>query len=78
MTVSLSSPSPEAVTVDFATADGTALADSDYEFIASTVAFAPGVTSQTIRISVLNDASAEANETFNVILSKHPLTNYRT
>src|SRR5262245_57673496 len=42
-TVSLSAASTDPVTVDFTTADGTALAGVDYAFAAGTLTFAPGV-----------------------------------
>ena len=51
--VSLSAPSEDVVTVDFATADGTAEAGVDYAAIAGTLTFAPGETSKTITVSLL-------------------------
>jgi hypothetical protein len=69
-TVSLSNASDEAVTVSYATANGTAaLADNDYITQAGTLTFNPGVTSQTIMIAVKGDTQFEANETFTVNLS---------
>ena len=68
-TVSLSNALPHPVTVDFATADGTATAGSDYLAQTGTLTFASGVTSQTITIPILNDAIFEGNETFTVSLS---------
>ena len=69
ITVSLSTPSTLPVTVNYATADGTANAGSDYTVAAATLTFAPGVTSATIRVPILNDAVAEPTETFTVNLS---------
>jgi chitinase len=68
-TVSLSSPSPLTVMVDFNTADGTAFAGFDYTDTTGTVTFAPGVTTRTIHIPTLDDAIEEDTETFFVNLS---------
>ncbi|HUQ32737.1 MAG TPA: Calx-beta domain-containing protein [Pyrinomonadaceae bacterium] len=68
-TVTLSSVSSSAVTVNFATADGTAAAGSDYEARTGTLSFAPGETSKTITVAVNGDTSFESNETFFVNLS---------
>lgn len=69
-TVSLSTPATDVVTVNYATADGTAtVANNDYTAAAGAVSFAPGVTSQTITVNVNGDAVTESNETFLVNLS---------
>jgi Calx-beta domain/K319L-like, PKD domain len=68
-TVSLSAAAAEPVTVDFATADGTATAPSDYTSTSGTVTFAPGVTSQPVTVQVNGDTDVEATETFLVNLS---------
>jgi hypothetical protein len=68
-TVSLSAPSPLAVTVDYATADGTAAAGSDYTAKSGTLTFAAGVTTQTVSVLVTGDTVAEAAETFTLTLS---------
>ncbi|MBU3016003.1 hypothetical protein KO488_14695, partial [Poseidonibacter lekithochrous] len=68
-TVSLSNPSDSAVTVDFTTADGTALAGSDYVSDNGTITFAPGETSKTISISVLDDNIFEADESMYINLT---------
>lgn len=62
--VSLSGPSVELVTVDFATTDGTASQETDYQFLNGTLTFAPGVTSQTIVVPLVVDDEDEENETF--------------
>ncbi len=67
--VRLSPARSTAVTVDWATADGTATAATDYEADSGVVTFAPGATEQTINVTVLNDAVDEASETFVVRLS---------
>jgi len=68
-TVSLSGPSSSPVTVAWATADGTATAGSDYVAGGGTLTFPAGQASASITVSVLGDATAEANESFLVRLS---------
>jgi hypothetical protein len=68
-TVTLSAPSAIPVIVNYATADGTAAAGSDYEAAAGTLTFAPGETTKTITIKVKGDRTKEADETFVVNLS---------
>jgi len=68
-TVSMSKSSTSAVTVRYATANGTATAGSDYNAASGTITFAPGTTTRTITVSVLGDTAVEANETFSVALS---------
>ncbi len=67
--VQLSSPSSLPVTVDFSTANGTALAGSDYTAASGTLTFLPGETSKTIIVPTLNDETFEQDEIFLVILS---------
>ena len=68
-TVTLSAASTQTITVDYATADGTATAGSDYQAASGTLTFAPGETSKTITVLVNGDRLAEPNETFFVNLS---------
>ncbi len=68
-TVTLSAASGLPVTVDFATANGTAIAPGDYLSTSGTLTFNPGVTTQTVTVQVVGDAVIEANETFTVVLS---------
>ena len=58
-----------ALTVDYATSDGTAVAGSDYLATSGTLNFSSGVGSQTFSIAILNDPNFEDNETVNVTLS---------
>ena len=69
--VSLSESSLQTVTVDYATSDGTATAGTDYVASSSTLTFAPGITEQKIRVTVINDAvdEEEENETFTITLT---------
>ena len=69
-TVTLSAPSATPVSVDYATADGTATAPSDYTAIpTSTLNFPALSTSQQITVGVAGDGLVEPNETFFVNLS---------
>lgn len=68
-TVSLSSPSDSPVTVDYATANGSATAGSDFTAASGTLTFAPGQTSRTILVQALDDTLVETNENFVVNLT---------
>jgi len=68
-TVTLTGSTAQTVTVNYATADGTATAGSDYTATPGTLTFAPGITTQTITVPVVGDAVNEVNETFAVNLS---------
>jgi Ca2+-binding RTX toxin-like protein len=69
-TVTLTQPSTGTVKVDCATADGTALAGSDYVATGThTLSFLPGQVSQTVTVDLINDASAEAGQAFDLVLS---------
>jgi Ca2+-binding RTX toxin-like protein len=68
-TVTLSQASSQTVSVNYATSSGTAIAGSDFTAINGTLTFNPGVTSQVLNISVLNDSFIEADETFSLALS---------
>jgi sugar lactone lactonase YvrE len=67
-TVSLSEASTVPVSVDFATASGTASA-SDFVANSGTITFAPGQTSRTVMVRTSDDLLFEASETFSVNLS---------
>ena len=70
LTVRLSGPSSQAVTVDYATAEGTATPGTDYVAITTTqLTFAAGETSKTIEVMVNGDTQTEPNETLFVNLS---------
>src|SRR5207247_1734948 len=69
-TVTLSNASSQTVTVQYATADGTAtVADTDYIAASGTVTFLPGQTSQPVTVIVNGDTKFEPNETFFVNLT---------
>jgi CSLREA domain-containing protein len=68
--VTLSNPSYQTITVDYATADGSATAPSDYTALSTTqLSFSPGQTSQTVTVQVKGDTTHEADETFFVNLT---------
>ena len=68
--VFLSQEINETVEVNFATADGTAIAGEDYIATSGTLVFEPGETHQTITVQVLGDALPESTEEFTVVLSE--------
>jgi hypothetical protein len=68
--VSLSKPATTAVTVNWATADGTAtVAGDDYRASSGTLVFARGQLSKTVSVYVRGDATVEQDESFGVVLS---------
>jgi hypothetical protein len=68
-TATLSAAAASAVTVNYATADGTATAGSDYTATSGTLTFAAGETTKTISVAVAGDSVVEPDETFTVALS---------
>ena len=64
-TLSLSAASSKTITVDAATANGTATAGLDYTAVTSPgVTFAPGDLTMTVTVPVIGDTLFEANEAF--------------
>ncbi len=68
VTVTLSAPSGLSHTVDFATADGSAVAGVDYQAAGGTLFFAAGQTTQTITLSVRGNTTHEADKQFGLVL----------
>ena len=57
------------VTVNYATANGTATAGADYAALTGTLTFAVGETSKMVHVVVNGDTAVEANESFSLTLS---------
>ncbi|MDH3980777.1 MAG: type I secretion C-terminal target domain-containing protein, partial [Gammaproteobacteria bacterium] len=68
-TVTLSNAADQAVTVDYTTVNGTAVAGTDYTALAGTLTFAAGETSKAVTVTVLDDAVFEDPEAFTVVIS---------
>ncbi len=69
LSVTLSKPSSSPVSAQYATSDGTAAAGEDYTTTGGTLTFAPGETTKSIAVPILNSGVYEADETFAVTLS---------
>jgi len=69
LTVTLSAASALPVQVQYATANVTAVAPTDYTAASGTLSFPPGTTTQTITVLVNGDTTVEPDETFQVNLS---------
>jgi sugar lactone lactonase YvrE len=68
-TVTLDSASARPVSVNYATANGTAVAGTDYTPTSGTLVFAPGVTAQTASVPITTVASVGPTKTFTINLS---------
>ncbi|MCD9029302.1 DUF11 domain-containing protein [Luteimonas sp. BDR2-5] len=70
-TVSLNQPAgPDGVSVDYATADGTAtVADNDYIARSGTLTFAEGESALTLHVDIVGDETVEPDEFFHVDLA---------
>ena len=68
-TVTLSAAAGRAVTVNYATSNGTATAGADYTATSGSVTIAAGATTATFNVGVLADSLDEANETATLTLS---------
>jgi Calx-beta domain len=68
-TASLDIPSEQVVTVNYATADGTATAGSDFTATSGSLTFSPAVTTRTVNVPIVGDVLDEADETFTFTLS---------
>ncbi|MBI2823693.1 MAG: hypothetical protein HYX69_03260 [Planctomycetia bacterium] len=63
-TISLTNPSSQTITVQYATSPGTATANVDYASASGVFAFEPGETSKTLAFALATDAVFELDETF--------------
>lgn len=67
--VTLSAPSGFPVTVDFATASGTAAAPGDFTAASGTLSFPAGTAQRTVDVVIVRDFQDETDETFTLGLS---------
>ena len=67
--VTLSRAASAALTVDYATSDGSARAGEDYRAASGTLSFQAGESSATVEVAVLDDAHDEGEETLTLRLS---------
>ena len=67
--VTLDRSATATVTVDYATADGTAAAGADYTATSGTLTFAAGERTKTVSVPVLDDAIDEGDETLTLRLT---------
>ncbi len=68
--VTLATAQTSAVSVRYATSDGTATAGADYVATSGVLRFAPGETAKTVSVPVLDDAHDEGSETLTLTLSR--------
>ncbi|MFM2347698.1 MAG: hypothetical protein RL654_2451, partial [Pseudomonadota bacterium] len=68
-TITLSRASEQAISVDYRTVPGTALAGQDYSALTGTLTFAPGETTKTLTVAIVDDQVFEGAETFTLALS---------
>ena len=68
-TLRLSAPSGLPVSVAYATADGTAVAGTDYTAVAGQVTLPPGLVAATVEVPILGDAVDERDETFRLLVT---------
>jgi hypothetical protein len=69
-TVTLSNRQSDAtVTVNFATATGSAVEGTDFERVAGTLTFLAGETEKQIVVPIFGDTAAEPDESFSIVLS---------
>jgi hypothetical protein len=67
--VALDAASTGRVTVDYATADGSAVAGVDYTATSGRLTFEPGEVSRTVEVGLIDDALPEDDETFRLTLA---------
>ena len=67
--VTLAGATDQTVTVDYATADGAATAGADYGSVSGMLTFAPGESSATVLVDIVDDEAYELDETFFARLS---------
>ena len=68
--VTLDPAADAAVTVDYATSDGTATAGADYTGTSGTLTFLAGETAKTVSVPIVDDAVDDGGETLTLTLSQ--------
>jgi hypothetical protein len=68
-TVYVLAPTVKTITVDYATADGTAHDPVDYQATSGTLTFAPGSTALPFDVTIEGDAANELDEYYNIIMT---------
>jgi hypothetical protein len=76
VTVTLDQPVPGNLSIDYATSQGTAIAGTDYSATSGTLSFSAGQQSQTITVDIIEDALAELEDSFDIILSNLQSTGF--
>lgn len=69
ITVTLTPASSATVTVNYTTANGSAVAPGDYQSTSGQLTFNPGETSKTFSVTTVDDSTPESDEMFGVMLS---------
>jgi hypothetical protein len=69
ISITLSAPVATGVTFTISTAEGTALAGSDFQAKTSTLTMAAGATQVVFQVAIVNDRVAESTETFTVTIA---------
>jgi hypothetical protein len=62
-------PTDIAISVDYATSDGTASAGSDYTAASGMLTFVPGQTSQSFSVGIVDDELTQGKLTVNLVLA---------
>ena len=68
-TISKAGTATGSCTIDYATADGSAVAGSDYSATSGTVTFLAGDASKSVTVTTIDDSSVESPETFSLAVS---------
>lgn len=68
-TIGLNKTSATPITLNYATADGSAVAGTDYTAVSGTLTFEPGSVSKTVQVPVTGDSVIEDDEKFYLNLS---------
>jgi Calx-beta domain/FG-GAP-like repeat len=71
-TVALSAPSIQSVTLQYYSAGQSAVSGADFQPVSGTLTFAPGATTQSIAVPIINDTRNEFRESFSLRLH-HPV-----